>query len=65
MASGGSGNIAWLLLQAVATTDGRLGRTTYVQRLNTSGGVAPAGTCTPGATIAVPYTADYFFWRAH
>jgi hypothetical protein len=42
-----------------------LGRTTYVQRLNTSGGVAPAGTCTPGATIAVPYTADYFFWRAH
>ena len=64
MASGGSGNIAWLLLQVVAATDGRLGTTTYVQRLNTSGGVAPAGTCTPGATIAVPYTADYFFWRA-
>ena len=65
MASGGSDNIAWLLLEAVATTDGRLGRTTYVQRLNTSSGIAPAGTCTPAATIAVPYTADYFFWRAH
>ena len=35
------------------------------QRLNTTGGVAPAGTCTPGATTAVPYSADYFFWRDH
>jgi hypothetical protein len=66
--SGGTGNIPWLLLQAVATTAGsdgdRLTSTTWVQRLNTSGGVAPAGTCTPGARIAVPYSADYFFWRA-
>jgi len=35
-----------------------------VQRLNTVGGIAPAGTCTPGVTVAVPYTADYFFWKA-
>jgi hypothetical protein len=66
-ASGGTGNIAWLLLQAVVTTAGfggdRLTSTTWVQRLNTSGGVAPAGTCTPGDRIAVAYTADYFFWR--
>ena len=62
-ASGGAGAIAWLLLQAVATSSGRLGQTTWIQRLNTTGGVAPAGTCTPGATIGVPYTADYFFWR--
>src|SRR5215217_6958252 len=41
--SGGAGNIAWLLLQAVATTPGRLAHTTWIQRLNTSGGVAPAG----------------------
>lgn len=64
---GGTGNIAWLLLQAVVTTTGsdgdRLTRTTWVQRLNTSGGVAPAGACTPGDTIAVPYTTDYFFWK--
>ena len=62
-APGGAGNIAWLLLQAVATSPGRLGQTTWIQRLNTTGGVAPAGTCTPGATTAVPYAADYFFWR--
>jgi hypothetical protein len=61
--SGGAGNIAWLLLQAVDTSAGRLGHTTWIQRLNTTGGVAPAGTCMPGATAAVPYTADYLFWR--
>lgn len=64
----GTGNIPWLLLQAVVTTAGSDGdqliSTTWVQRLNTSGGVAPAGTCTPGDTIAVPYSADYFFWKA-
>ncbi len=61
------GSIPSLLLQAVPTTagaDGRLAKTTWVQRLNTSGGVAPVGTCTPGATIAVPYESDYFFWKA-
>ena len=66
-ASGGAGNIARLLLQAVATSPGpdgeRLAGTGWVQRLNTTGGVAPAGTCAPGAATAVPYTADYFFWR--
>jgi Protein of unknown function (DUF3455) len=66
--SGGAGNIAWLLLQAVVTSAGpdgdRLTGTTWVQRLNTSGGVAPAGTCTPGDQSAVPYSTDYFFWRA-
>src|SRR5215218_6167645 len=67
-ASGGAGNIPWLLLQAVVTTAGsdgdRLTSTTWVQRLNTSGGVAPAGTCTPADHIEVPYGADYLFWRA-
>jgi Protein of unknown function (DUF3455) len=67
-ADGGAGNIPWLLLQAVVTTEGtggdRLTSTTWVQRLNTSGGVAPAGTCTPGEQIRVDYSADYFFWRA-
>ncbi len=64
----GTGNIPALLLQAVVTTAGsdgdRLTRTTWVQRLNTSGGVAPAGTCMPGDTVAVPYSTDYFFWKA-
>jgi hypothetical protein len=63
-APGGSGNIPVLLLEAKATSGERLGGTTYVQRLNTSGGVAPAGTCTPGDHADVPYTADYYFWSA-
>lgn len=67
-APGGAGNIPALLLEAVATAAGddgdRLVKTTWVQRLNTSGGVAPAGMCTPGATVAVPYTTDYVFWKA-
>jgi hypothetical protein len=66
--AGGAGNIAWLLLEAASTSAGpdgdRLIGTTWVQRLNTSGGVAPAGTCMPGDTIAVPYTTDYLFWKA-
>jgi hypothetical protein len=65
---GGPGNIAWLLLQAVASTAGadgdRLAGTTWVQRLNTSGGIAPTGTCAPGDTKAVAYTTDYAFWKA-
>ncbi|MGH8941174.1 MAG: DUF3455 domain-containing protein [Actinomycetes bacterium] len=64
----GIGNIPSLLLQAAATAAGpdgdRLTSTTFIQRLNTTGGIAPAGACTPGASVAVPYTADYFFWRA-
>jgi hypothetical protein len=64
----GTGNIPSLLLQAAATTAGSDGdrptSTTWVQRLNTSGGVAPAGMCAPGDTMAVPYAADYFFWKA-
>ena len=64
VASGGAGNIPQLLLQGVVTTGDRLGGTTWVQRLNTYGGVAPAGTCTPGDHAAVPYTADYFFWKS-
>lgn len=67
-APAGASNIAWLLLQAVDTNGGedgdRLERTTWVQRLDTSGGVAPGTPCAPGATLAVPYTADYVFWRA-
>jgi hypothetical protein len=61
--------IPWLLLSAASTSLGpdggdRLAATTYVQRLNTTGGLAPAGACTPGATVNVPYTADYYFYQA-
>jgi hypothetical protein len=64
--------IDWLLLSASSTTAGtdgdQLVQTTFVQRLATSGGVAPAATeCnvdTVGSRAEVPYTADYYFWKA-
>jgi Protein of unknown function (DUF3455) len=39
---------------------------TFIQRLNTAGGVAPSTGCSMstdvGAKAFVPYTADYFFY---
>jgi plastocyanin len=63
--------IDWLLLRATVATagpdgGGQLAATTYVQRVNTTGGLAPAGGCdatTIGAAAAVPYTADYYFYQ--
>jgi hypothetical protein len=37
---------------------------TYIQRVNTVGGIAPAAPGNfPGEQARVPYTADYFFYR--
>lgn len=45
-----------------------LANTTFVQRVNTSGGVAPSTGCASSADVGrkafVPYTADYFFYRS-
>ena len=58
--------IPWLLLEKVSTKPGLIGRTTYLQRINTRGGLAPAAsTCTtPGKVAEIPYTADYRFFKA-
>lgn len=61
-----SNTIPWLLLQTVDTEgSGIFRKTTYIQRVNTVGGLAPA---TPGAFVGaeakVPYTAEYYFYRA-
>ena len=65
------GAIPWLLLQVVGAKDGptgghKLTATTYIQRLNTSGGIAPSSPCTDSMHVGkkelVPYTADYFFF---
>ena len=40
---------------------------TYIQRVATQGGVAPAAACTAagvGQKQVVQYEADYIFWRA-
>ena len=55
--------IDWLLLDATPTADGRLGETTFIQRINTTGGRAPAGACEAGSRTEIPYTADYVFWK--
>lgn len=61
----GAGNIPELVLTATqsGTSRGLLSRVTEIHRLNTVGGVAPAGTCDPAATptVEVPYRADYVF----
>ena len=57
--------IPWLLLRKVsAEGPGVLERTTYIQRVNTTGGLAPAAAPTQtGQEAHVPYTADYYFFR--
>jgi len=65
-------SVPWLLLRAVVAGKGYAGgttlsATTYVQRLDTRGGKAPAGGCdatTVGAGASMPYAADYYFYRA-
>jgi hypothetical protein len=57
--------IPQLLLKSTGNRGpGLLGAVTYIQRLNTTGGLSPTGACTDGATASVPYTADYTFWTA-
>lgn len=64
--------IAWLLLsragvQAGPTGGDRLAKTTFVQRVNTAGGVAPTTGCASAADVGrkafVPYSADYVFYK--
>jgi hypothetical protein len=60
-------SIPQLLLRAVSSEGpGIFERTTYIQRVNTVGGRAPA---TPGNSVGevarVPYTAEYYFYREH
>jgi hypothetical protein len=67
------GSINWFLLEVVGNDDGPVGaallaRTTFIHRVNTQGGVAPATGCSTtsqlGATALVPYSTDYIFYRA-
>jgi hypothetical protein len=58
--------IPWLLLGAVSSTGpGVFQGVTHIQRVHTVGGKAPAeaGTFT-GQMTGIPYTAEYFFYRA-
>jgi hypothetical protein len=59
-----TGSIPQLLLRATTTRGtGVFGGVSYIQRLATTGGTAPAGSCTEGETRGVPYTAVYQFYK--
>ena len=58
------GGVATFLTMAyiLPVNAGILSNADYIQRLYTSGGVAPTRACTDGETAAVPYGALYVFW---
>jgi Protein of unknown function (DUF3455) len=67
------GAIPWLLLKIVGTQtpnagSGRLSNTSFIQRLNTTGGIAPATGCGAATDVGkrsfVPYTTNYLFYQA-
>ncbi|MEU9174206.1 CHRD domain-containing protein [Streptomyces sp. NPDC048420] len=62
----GDRNIPELDLRATQSGrhHGLLARTVEILRLNTVGGVAPAGSCKPGTVVGVTYQADYVFLRS-
>jgi len=61
-------SIPWLLLGALSHEgDGRMSVVTFIQRVDTAGGLAPASGCDAdhvSAVARVPYTATYFFYKA-
>ena len=67
-APAGAGNIPFQLVKAnPASSAGALSGVSHVQRVALQGGVAPASECsaaTKGRREAVPYQADYIFWKA-
>jgi hypothetical protein len=65
-------SVAWLLVQASGVAAGptggdRLTKTTFIQRVNTVGGLAPTTGCSTfedlGRKAFVPYSADYVFYK--
>lgn len=66
------GAVAWLKLTVTGAENGPTGgdtlaKATFIQRLNTRGGLAPSTGCASPSDLGnqafVPYTADYFFYQ--
>lgn len=66
------GAIPWLRLEHVGDVEGptggdKLAKTTFIQRINTVGGVAPSTGCSTvqdlGKRVFMPYEADYVFYK--
>ncbi len=61
-----AGNIPWLLLKGTPSGNGAFAGTTYVQRIETSGGTAPSDPCNAslvGTKKSTRYSADYRFFK--
>jgi hypothetical protein len=59
-----NGTIPELLLQSTGTRGtGMFAGVSYIQRLDTRGGVAPATACTGTDQVSVPYSATYTFYK--
>jgi len=57
------GSIPLLRLEAADTAgSGVFGKIAFIQRLDTTGGVAPTGACEAGKQVEVPYGAKYYFY---
>ncbi len=68
VAPAGSGNIPFQLVKAnPAVGSGAMNGVTYIQRVATNGGIAPASMCgagNVGSKENVKYQADYIFWKS-
>jgi hypothetical protein len=67
VAPAGAGDIPLQLVRAAPPASGAMAGMTYIQRVATRGGVAPAMPCdaaAPGKREVVTYQADFFFYRA-
>ena len=62
----GATAIQWVLLRAASNSgEGIYGNVTYIQRVDTVGGIGPSGACDPGEADPqrhVHYTAVYYFY---
>jgi hypothetical protein len=56
--------IPWLRLTAVTSSGpGILEGVTYIQRINTAGGIRPAAGTVVGEEARIPYTTEYYFYK--
>lgn len=64
---GGANNLPWTLMRARPLGEsGLFAGVTSIQRVNTSGGIAPGNGCgadTVGSEARVAYSADYYFYK--
>ena len=58
--------VAWILLSKFTTEgSGIFSKVTYIQRVNTTGGLAPSEPgLVDGEMKQIPYTAEYYFYKA-